>query len=280
MGGEDDIDFPERDEVDLSGLEDLSGLTDFTANPLLGPRPATLGIPVDMARHGGAFKRNWPEPYREPGTASFPRKPPPAPPQVPCRDATAEETPDTAATAAANARASGWDVRVTYSRGGVDRWGGARGECACGATPLLLVGDGSMRNHNIPQTKCAGTVVQFGRCTTCGVEVKTKKDGTSVSHKVPNRPCAHGGEVPEKTIPGPPMPPKEAVVVRVRGVGAGVWIDRGFAFAFVHDGTRWRPVGADEFQLAMKTRKKESSDSDGDEPSTDPGPQDAAERLG
>lgn len=226
------------------------------------------------------FERNWPEPYREPGTAGFPTKPGPPPPLVPCRDATEKEVCDEARRAANNAEANGWPVRVTYSQGGRERSSRPRGKCPCGATPGLYVEDGRMYDHNVPNTvNCPGKVVQFERCRDCGTKVKATRAGTAAAHKPPVAKCQHSGREPEDVLPGALLPPVHAVAVRIRGLGVGLWIKDAFDTAFLVEGGQLRRVGADEFQQAVKTtRRRDDVPGAIPNPRADPGVTDAGER--
>lgn len=220
-----------------------------------------IGIPVIREKHPGLFNRKWPEPYREPGTDAFPRKPPAPAPSVMCREVTDEPIPDAASKAAERARAAGYDVRVTYACGPPRGVGPTKGRCVCGALVRIYKEAQTMFPHVVPDSEvkepCPSTEMVWqggGTCKKCGKVVKALKKGGISKHYIitPARQCEHSYQSPHELVPGEEVKGIESFAVRVDGVGTGVWMDGDFEFATLRSGTHWRMVGADEFQLAVQ----------------------------
>jgi len=221
------------------------------------PEFVPQGIRVDPVRHPDLYRRTWPEPYREPGTANYPPQPDAPPPRVRCRDAAPEEICAEAAKAARNAEASGCTVRVTYAQSGEpERIGPERGRCGtCGQIVNLYVETGLMWPHsNGVETTCTGTTHTRGACDACGRKgIKDLKKGGTSKHDRPVVECPSGREQPSERAPGKVTPPDSSVCVRVKGVGVACWLNGAFDLARLIDDKRYvRPVGADEFQEAMR----------------------------
>ena len=210
----------------------------------------------------------------------------PAPPAVPCRDATAEEIPGEAAKAATRARNNGFSVRVTYARAESSRVGPHRGRCHCGAVVRLYQETGMVFPHDVPmpteKISCTGsTLNEFGACAECGGKARLLKTGGLNKHYVkPVKTRCSNDERPDEVIPGEPLAGTHSIAVRVKGLGVGTWTNDKFSGAWMRcsvkirmytdeegqekaaldftidpDGPCWGPVSSSDFQSACATRR-------------------------
>lgn len=213
------------------------------------------GVPVDMARHGDAFRRTKFEIYREPGTEDFERNWSwPSEPRVRCRDVSPDdEIPESAAQIATLAGNAGYDVRTTFAMGGTSIPRRSKGLCWCGALVQLYVETGFMREHPLAGGKvaCPGQALNdLDVCESCGQKAKALKNGGLGKHYLKQK-CPQV-EQPKEVVKIPDADPDSCVAVRVKGIGVGSWIKSygkwSFDVAFVRGDRTWVSVDMDEFK--------------------------------
>lgn len=233
---------PEIQDVYLDALEEHP-LEEIGLDAPLGRRPKAkaVGTTVPIDQHRDAFRRKWDTDVQDDEEEEIP------PPLVMQREPKPEEIPDDAREAAELLRSRGLPVRFTYSQGGQWRATSRQGMCAgCRKPSSLYVDNGTVRDHNVAASKCAGVGGEPGMmrlvkgeavtpCPVCDKPIKPTKKGAVPSHSAPVRACSGSSKEPTEVIEPVPVEPVRVLVLRAWPFGVGVWEDGEFAFAYVRD---------------------------------------------